>query len=442
MAARNTLISFYNCTDYCLILTGSNLDHGIWNQSPSGIINPNTLGDVIANNESDGVMTGDQGSLTYAILGVQNNTPYVVDYVTIAWDNPYVGINSYSCSLQNPQQSNLQISNTFGRGNNTAVSFILNKQNQFASWMSNSLSIIGNKKLTDICIPGSHDAGMSVCISPTVGASNCNTITQSMDILGQLKNGSRYFDIRPIIGGGAYETGHYSDVSALLSTQGARGQSIDDIINDINEFTASNKELVILNLSHSLDTDSSAKYYPSFTDGQWQTLFGKLKGINNLYLTDTVSYPDLAQSTINTFIGGGEACVLIIVEVDASVILPYKDEGFFPAAISLKTYNEYSGTDDFTTMMNDQINKMRTQRGLQNYFLLSWTLTQSNTAAALCQASDSAYNSVLDLAGIADGNLYQLLPLVSKEIYPNIIYVDNFNNGIGTSIAMNINSKL
>lgn len=32
-----------------------------------------------------------------------------------------------------------------------------------ANWMRNSLNLLGHKTLNDICIPGSHDAGMSEC---------------------------------------------------------------------------------------------------------------------------------------------------------------------------------------------------------------------------------------------------------------------------------------
>ena len=116
-----------------------------------------------------------------------------------------------------------------------------------SSWMQDSMSTIGTKTLNDMCIPGSHDSGMSVSNNGTIGAAPCNTQTQTQSILGQLNLGARYFDIRPIVGSGQYFTGHYSHVNSVLGMQGARGESIPDIISDINNFTATNNELIILN---------------------------------------------------------------------------------------------------------------------------------------------------------------------------------------------------
>lgn len=137
-----------------------------------------------------------------------------------------------------------------------------------ADWMHRNLPTIGGRTLKQLAMPGTHDAGMSTITGSTAFGGKCNGQTQTQNIGGQLALGSRYFDIRPAIsefaqldnldgvadnllsGGGNYYTGHYGFVSPLNSWQGTNGESIDNIINDINSFTANNKELVIINLSH------------------------------------------------------------------------------------------------------------------------------------------------------------------------------------------------
>ena len=82
----------------------------------------------------------------------------------------------------------------------------------FSSWMSDSLSVLGNVPIRKLCIPGTHDSGMSKISTGTAFGFECNTVTQTHDIKKQLSLGSRYFDIRPVISGGQYYTGHYSEI--------------------------------------------------------------------------------------------------------------------------------------------------------------------------------------------------------------------------------------
>ena len=66
--------------------------------------------------------------------------------------------------------------------------------------------------LKEMCMLGSHDAGMYILNGGTIKALEHNTLTQSKSIHEQLNCGARYFDIRPVIGnGGKYLTGHYTD---------------------------------------------------------------------------------------------------------------------------------------------------------------------------------------------------------------------------------------
>lgn len=88
----------------------------------------------------------------------------------------------------------------------------LHANNPPKDWMHSTLNVIGDKTLRDISLPGAHDAGMGPDFKAgTFGSDTANTKTQALTIGGQLDQGARWFDIRPVIGdGGKWLTGHYS----------------------------------------------------------------------------------------------------------------------------------------------------------------------------------------------------------------------------------------
>ncbi|KAF9022695.1 PLC-like phosphodiesterase [Hymenopellis radicata] len=327
----------------------------------------------------------------------------------------------------------------------SVLSAIPVKRAQPTDWMQANIGTLGSRPLRHICIPGSHDAGMSEINGGTAFSDAANTQTQTLSIGGQLTAGSRYFDIRPVITAGTYSTGHYSDITAIDSWQGSNGQSIADVISDINSFTSANKELVIINLSHAYDTDAGNSDYPIFTQGQWDALFDQLTGINHLYVdpnpTDVDPNPtavDLSTVTLSTFIASSPAVVVIVQPDDTIDLGDYASQGFYHYS-QLNAYNEYADTSTLSTMESDQLAKMAAQRGTpdQSYFLLSWTLTQSTLDVL------GFGDSILELADKADPALYTALPpKLSTSTYPNILFIDNFqNDGKMVDLAMTINTN-
>ena len=305
-----------------------------------------------------------------------------------------------------------------------------------ANWMTNNLSLIGSHPLEQISMPGTHDSGMSVISGGTAFGFKCNTITQTNDILGQLNLGARYFDIRPVISGGDYYTGHYGYISQIKSYQGANGESIASVISNVNDFTASNNELVVLNLSHDYNTDTGNSSYQSFTQAEWDALFEQLSGIEKLYSSGDVN-TDFTKLSLNDLIKD-DAAVLVIVESDTD-LGSYGGNGFYPYS-SFNAYNKYADTNSLTDMSSDQISKMDQETG-QQYFLLSWTLTQDSTQAATCETGLA--KSILDLASEADQSLSRLLfPAVSSSAYPNIIYTDDITDTQQAALAMAVNYTL
>lgn len=121
-AARSTQITIVNGTKYELEYLGSELQHGVWNGGPVETVNPHTVR-VVAQNDSDGLMTGAQGWLAYKVVDFK----HVSDQrITLFWDNPFKGDNSYSCN--NDTASDLRLYLNYcrcGKGDNAEISFIL-----------------------------------------------------------------------------------------------------------------------------------------------------------------------------------------------------------------------------------------------------------------------------------------------------------------------------
>lgn len=306
------------------------------------------------------------------------------------------------------------------------------------NWLQTNLPQIGKLTLQKLSIPGSHDAGMSRITGGTAFGNACNSLTQTVGIDGQLTSGSRYFDIRPVITAGSYSTGHYTgDASVLDTFQGANGQPISEIVAQINAFTAMYNELIIINLSHSLNTDVGTSNYRPFTQAEWDALLNQLMGINNLLASSRLpsgfspSSGDLSTLTLNQLISGRSAVVLIVQ--DSADLSKWFGRGVFSYG-QFNVFNSYSNTDNLSTMSTDQLNKLVNQHN--EVFLLSWTLTQTSVEAALCT------KSIIDLANTANPALYNtLINSVSptRNIVPNILYVDNTASSDIVGVAMAYN---
>ena len=118
-----------------------------------------------------------------------------------------------------------------------------------------------DKRLGDLTLPRSHDAGIykapgSLELTQCKGGAFYNiAVTQTWDILGQLKMGARVFDIRPVMAGGKLYTAHGTkekiDALRLELNAGCRGQAIDNLFAQVKLFLdAHPTEVVILDIGH------------------------------------------------------------------------------------------------------------------------------------------------------------------------------------------------
>jgi hypothetical protein len=378
-----------------------------------------------------GVSTDDGAEVNYTVTGQENFQIHAQVHSGNAGSDLSVNYGQIS-SIGNPLGSTIDLGfwafndEAFILSGSDAASF--SSTNPPQNWMQQNLPTIGCQPLRHLCMPASHDAGMSQLNGHTAFADDADTLTQYDDIGGQLAAGFRYFDIRPVIHDGQFYTGHYSDIEG--SWQGGNGQSITDVINQVNAFLAQNHELVILDLTHAYDTDDG---YPPLTQAQTNALMQQLQGLQHLFAAPAGT-SDLSRLTLNQFIASGASVIIIF---DDSTLSPgdFSTKAFpgFYNNTQLSVYNSYADTADLDTMVTDQLGKMAAQRKSPDsgLFLLSWTLT------ALDPLAD---------APTAHAALFQRLwPACNKESFPNFImldaigYSDNLNNRNVAALSMAIN---
>lgn len=229
--------------------------------------------------------------------------------------------------------------------------------------------------------------------------------------------GSRFFDLRPVISGGQWVSGHYSAIGDLWV--GGNGQSIADLIRQINNFTSQYQELIIINLSHTIDTDNN---YSDLTQSQWNSLFDTLKGLNSRFTVFNPGTTDLTRNKLADFITD-RASVLIIAQLPSNVNLGDNANQGFYSATNFPMYDSYSNTNSRSTMKSDQLAKLSSHRniatGLDTFHLLSWTLTQQpedvlNFDRAIMNLAASAFDDLVSEAWNA----------LTPESFPNVLYVD------------------
>lgn len=122
--ARSVVVHITNATGCDFNWYSEHLYGGMFFNDPQmqGPMNGSTgPASVVVSSESNGFMTGTQADVTYKIgVWCQEGSPawYGTYTFKFAWNNPYVGSNSYSTA---GTTSNLHVTRTGGSGNNATV---------------------------------------------------------------------------------------------------------------------------------------------------------------------------------------------------------------------------------------------------------------------------------------------------------------------------------
>ncbi len=308
-----------------------------------------------------------------------------------------------------------------------------------ARWMENLMPTIQNLKLGQIVMPATHDAG--IYVDDVIVESR----TQDMNILGQLKGGVRYFDLRP-----QYE----SSTKDYYTYHGpSKGSAMTDILTDVKTFMHDyqSKEFVILKFSHfdnfGSDSNTTNTIYTDFI----QLIVDNI----GVYLCTQSSDTKFGDYTFGNLVeNGGRVLVVcsdnyarnypradIFVYRDGSLACPAEARTNNPTEGNLVVWDCYTNTTTSSTMESDQLNKLTNYTGFCDgsystvpcdMFLLSWTLTPYVKSVWY-----DSENPARDL-GASMNNI----GLNSYNKIPNLLYVNFFEFTRATDIAIMMNQKL
>lgn len=289
-----------------------------------------------------------------------------------------------------------------------------------STWMSRLDSCV---KLNGIVMPGSHDAGMSQTDHCGGGAQLNPGIcrTQELNILEQLKAGSRYFDIRVDYDHRELVTYHRT------GDAGCNGQPLAAVLDQSLEFIQSSpSETFILKFSHIRNNRNAEREIKDRID-QF------LAAINyRPYLFTQSEYEvNLAEVSL----GDCRGKMILVFDYPEHTSaragrFRYHD-GISYRGPNLSVCDSYSNTTSLERMKSDQLSKLDEYGGLgKDYlFLLSWTLTPN--------ADTFFKGSVKKLAGEANPELEKVLAAridMPDKPKPNIVYVDYLNAKLAQSI--------
>ncbi|KAF4450564.1 PLC-like phosphodiesterase [Fusarium austroafricanum] len=286
-----------------------------------------------------------------------------------------------------------------------------------SSWMQTHRDAFGSRPLYKLCIPNSHDAGTYRLDYGTSGGGKGPVLTQTKSILEQLNIGVRRFDIRPTFANRpgtaefSWHCGHYTGEAAdKIGWQGGSCASIQEVVNQVNEFTKDNAELIILDISHTYAINISNPISSTSRDvnpDEWASLFSTLKGINCLFTVDRVGGDHgkpLQDYLLDEFIGNGKAAVIVPVD-EYSNRQELIRHGFWPVhTLEGKPYLSLGGT--------------------------SVTHTQNNSEAIWSVLLPSGADSVLNLAAKEQQERFPWLlqQLASESLSASSITMDRIEN--------------
>lgn len=245
--------------------------------------------------------------------------------------------------------------------------FIASLRHGPGNWMKGLYHVIKDRQVQHILMPATHDSGMSRISNKMASiGTEPNTQTQGLNIYDQLRAGARVFDLR--VGSVhrlankddySFWTMHLSDEKADVAI-GNTGESLDDVIREVNQFTAENPgEIIFFRVRYligMLEVPANGPIY-------WNTdivinFFGKLRGVDNRCgnLDPAIKFN---QQKASYFMdqNGGRGCVLFLLlggNLDAGVPQDSVADGIYQAS-RMDVRDNWSDLPDTEAMANDQV---------------------------------------------------------------------------------------
>lgn len=305
-------------------------------------------------------------------------------------------------------------------------------KNESADWMSILLENNPSATITfrDICMPGSHDAGMFLVQDCSVGANSCNTQTQYLDFKGQLEGGIRVFDVRPIFYKNRYYTQHATDCDGL----GCKGDRMENILAQTKAFLDKHAEVVIYQMVHFCKMNPNDEAFIDFLEAQLG---------DRIYRDNNPSVPLIEKSLRDILRADMKTGKIILMFENGFANTPEnRAKGYFSNE-AMPSEGGWSNKNNFTELKADQLAKYNAYNPSSGkLFSFSWQMTQDALQAVNCALRPNGY-SIQSMAKETNANL----PLVvdsliasgslSSSKFPNVIWTDDSDASI-TKVCVKI----
>ena len=298
------------------------------------------------------------------------------------------------------------------------------------AWMSRLLQEFPDEdiKLSDICLPGSHDAGMYILRSCKLGNA-CNTQTQELNMKRQLEAGYRIFDLRPVFAGQKVFAYHYNECGGV----GCRGDLMENIFNYTNEFLDKNKEVVILLFDHFCQIGPD--------DDTFLNLLNSTLGDKIYKETDYEEY--YYDWTLRKILGDNPKTgkVILMYQGNYPNTVERRQNGHFSDNI-LVSEGGWSNKNIYAELKKDQLRQYNQyQPAHPKTFLFSYQQTLNDTQSIACAIN--AKPSIKDLAMETNPDFQIVVDsmittgAINTQKHPNIFWVD-FGEKWMIDVAMKI----
>ncbi|KAK4060929.1 hypothetical protein Trihar35433_9854 [Trichoderma harzianum] len=360
-------ITIVNLTPHRFVLQNTHsyqMDVFDWGDIPQGHARQNT---VVYTNKPGKTAVDDGGEAYYAIDGT-DKTFFVRAATHIPDSHPartVIDLTGMGQGQREYLDPAAQSPVTLVITGSDSYGFITSIKYGAGNWMKGIYEVIKDRQIQHVVMPGTHDAGMSTISGQILsGGISENTQTQGLNIYNQLRAGSRYFDLRvgsihSITDTSDYSfwTLHVNDETAEVAV-GNSGESLDDIISEINQFTAENPgEVIFFHVRYLI----GIREVPSLGPIYWTTaivndFFGKLRGVNNRCGNlDTSTTFNQKPASYFMDQNGGNGCVVFLLAGDLQPTVPQDSvaDGIYQAN-RLSIADDWSDLGDTQPMAEDQ----------------------------------------------------------------------------------------
>ncbi|KAG6007043.1 hypothetical protein E4U21_006403 [Claviceps maximensis] len=314
--------------------------------------------------------------------------------------------------------------------------FIASLRHGPGNWMKAMYPVIRDRQVQHILVPATHDSGMSRISNKirSVGV-EANTQTQGLTIYDQLRAGARLFDLRVgsvhrLAGSSndySFWTMHVSDENADVVV-GNTGESLDEVVQEVNQFTAENPgEIIFFRVRYligmlELPVDGPIYWNAGIVDA----FFDKLRGVHNRCgnLDPTVKFNKQRASYFMDR-NSGNGCVLFLLDggnLPAGVPREAVADGIYQAS-RMDVWDNWSDLPDTREMADHQATSWKTVGRSGRFVNDQYLISQWLVSADIVTTTTLSIENI----GILPTNpsLYWMgLNHMSPQSWPSAILID------------------